>query len=143
MALKRPPPEVAATAENAVTAVKKHAKPSVNTRDFFIFVISLVTKDIYILCKIFDFMTFKESFVGFIIQPLFWICQTNFNKKLHIFSKRGEMEDLREGPQGGRRNTVLRSKIKKKPHENADFFTDFLSGRGFLFPKCRKVLGVR
>ncbi|MBR2052960.1 MAG: hypothetical protein IJ959_02260, partial [Clostridia bacterium] len=35
-----PPPEVAASVPNAVTAVKKHAKPSVNTRDFFIFVIS-------------------------------------------------------------------------------------------------------
>ena len=70
-----PPPEVAASVEHAVTAVKKHAKPSVKTRDFFIFVISLVTKDIFILRKIFDFMTFKISFVKLIIQPLFWICQ--------------------------------------------------------------------
>ena len=82
MAIKRPPPpEVAASVEHAVTAPKKHAKPSVKTRDFFIFVISLVTKDIYILCKIFDFMTFKISFVKLIIQPFFWISQTNFNKK--------------------------------------------------------------
>ncbi|MBR2052891.1 MAG: hypothetical protein IJ959_01910, partial [Clostridia bacterium] len=32
-----PPPEVAASAEKAVTALKKHAKPSAQTRDFFIF----------------------------------------------------------------------------------------------------------
>ena len=54
-----PPPEVAASVEHAVTAVKKHAKPSVKTRDFFIFVISLVTKDIFILPKSKIFMTFN------------------------------------------------------------------------------------
>ncbi|MBR2221039.1 MAG: hypothetical protein IJ975_02770, partial [Clostridia bacterium] len=75
-----PPPEVAASVLNAVTAVKKPTKPSVKTRDFFM-----------MMFPFFPILLFM--FYEFIIQCLFCACQTillkifNILKKTHIGNK--------------------------------------------------------